>query len=165
MSEYVSTIIYIAVFSIILQLILPNNKLKKYIGVLVSLVIILTLVSPVIDILKNEEVISVISNAVKTVQSNVKIKQYNLVGFKDKIILSSTKENIEKEIHTSCVEKFGIKFSVTKVKINLSDDYTIEDIDIYVERLDSIADAGEIIDYIAKEYTIDASVINVIREE
>jgi len=35
MSEYISTIIYICVFCIILELILPENKLKKYIGVLV----------------------------------------------------------------------------------------------------------------------------------
>ena len=39
MTQYVSTIIYICVFSIILELILPNNKLKKYVSVLVSLVI------------------------------------------------------------------------------------------------------------------------------
>ena len=32
MKEYASTIIYICIFAIILELILPDNKLKKYVG-------------------------------------------------------------------------------------------------------------------------------------
>ncbi len=165
MSNYISTIIYICVFCIILELILPENKLKKYIGVLVSLVIILTLVSPLVNLFESEQVIATISEAVDSIKSKIEIKQYDFSNLKGRIIFSSTKENIEREIINSCTEKFSIKYEIRKVKINLTEDYIIQDIDIYVKKLPEVSMAGEIIDYVSKKYNISAELINVIREK
>ncbi|MBQ8044025.1 MAG: stage III sporulation protein AF [Clostridia bacterium] len=165
MQQYISTIIYICVFSVILQLILPDNKLKKYVGVLVSLIIILTLISPVIDVLKNDDVIAVISSTLDNIQSKVQVKEYDVPNLQNKIVLSATKEKLEEEIYTKCKEKFDLKFGINKVKIFLNEEYTIEDIDVYVKNLPEVAQAAEIIDYITSEYGIEAGAINVIREE
>ena len=64
MKEYISTIIYVAIFSIILELILPNSKLKKYITSLIGLLVVITVSTPVINFLKNEDVILAISTAI-----------------------------------------------------------------------------------------------------
>lgn len=165
MSQYISTIIYVCIFSVILQLILPDNKLKKYVGVLVSLIIILTLISPVIDVLQTDNVIAVISNTLEDIQSNVEVKKYDTLNLDSRIVFSSAKKNIENEIYTKCKEKFDTKFGVSKVKISLNDEYTVEDIDVYVKELPEVAQAGEIIDYIASEYEIEANLINIIKEE
>lgn len=165
MLEYISTIIYICVFAIILQLILPENKLKKYVGVLVSLVIILTLISPVIDIFKNDNVIATISASIDEIQSKVNIKEYNFKDLQNRVVFSSTKEKIEEEIYINCKEKFDLKYGINKVKITLNKEYIIEDIDVYVKKMPEVALASEIIDYIVMEYCIDAGVINIIREE
>lgn len=164
MSEYVSTIIYICVFCIILELILPENKLKKYIGVLVSLVIILTLISPVLNLFESDSVVATISNAIDNVKSKIEVKEYDFSNIKNRIILSSTKENIEEDIALKCKEKFGLKYNISKVRITLTDTYLIRDIDIYVKNLPEVAMAGEIIDYIASSYNIQVSLINVIKE-
>ena len=164
MSEYISTIIYICVFCIILELILPENKLKKYVKVLVSLVIILTLISPILNLFENEHVIATISNAIENIQSKVDLKEYDFSNVQNRIILSSTKESIEQEILSKCKEKFGEKYSINKVKITLDNDFRISDIDIYVEHLEQVAFAGEIIDFIAGSYNIQADLINVIKE-
>ncbi len=165
MTEYISTIIYICIFSVILELILPENKLRKYVGVLVSLLIILTLISPIINLLENEQVIEVISSAIDNIQGKVQIKEYDFSNLQNKLIFSSVKEDIEDEIYTKCKEKWNTKFDVSKVKITLNDNYKIEDIDVYVNRLEEVASAADIIDYISYEYGIDASAINVIKEE
>lgn len=165
MTEYVSTIIYICIFSIILELILPDNKLKKYVSVLVSLVIILTLLSPIVNLIKSDNVLETISNAIDSIQSKVEIKEYDFNNLGNRLIFSSVKEDLEDEIYTKCKDKFESKFGINKVKISLTKEYTLEDIDIYVDRLGEIALAGEIIDFVANEYSIEASVINVIREE
>lgn len=165
MSQYISTIIYICIFSVILQLILPENKLKKYVRVLVSLIIILTLISPVIDVLATDNVIAVISSALENIQSNVEIKEYDSLNLDSKIVFSSAKKNIEREIYIKCKEKFDTKFGVSKVKISLNEEYIVEDIDIYVQELPEVAQAAEIIDYIASEYQIKVNLINVIKEE
>ena len=163
MSEYISTIIYICVFCIILELILPENMLKKYIGVLVSLVIILTLISPVLNLFESESVVATISNAIANVKSKIEVKQYDFSNMKNKIILSSTRENLEDEITAKCREKFT-KYNISKVRIILTEDYSIDDIDIYVRNLPQVSAAGEIIDYIAGTYNIGSDLINVIKE-
>lgn len=165
MSEYISTIIYICIFSVILELILPDNKLRKYVGVLVSLVIILTLISPIVNVLKNEDVTLAISSAISNIQSKVEVKGYDFNNLGNRLIFSTVKEELEDEIYTKCNEKFGAKFEVSKVKILLNEEYKIEDIDVYVKRLEEVASAGQIIDYIASVYEIDASIVNVIKED
>jgi len=164
MSEYISTIIYICVFCIILELILPENKLKKYIGVLVSLVIILTLISPVLNLFENECVVATISNAIDNVKSKIEVKEYNFSDVKNKIILLSTRDNMEKDILSKCEERFGTKYEISKVKMTLTDEYLIKAIDIYVKNLPEVRAAGEIIDYVCSTYTIQMDLINIIKE-
>lgn len=164
MSEYISTIIYICIFSIILELILPENKLKKYIGVLVSLLVILTLISPIINVLKEQNVIQVISSAIGNIQSKVEIKESKFNNLKNKFILSSVKKDLEQEIHTKCKGKLDAKFGISKVKIALNEKYKLQSIDIYVKKLEEIASAKEIIEFVACEYEIEETIINVIRE-
>lgn len=164
MGEYISTVIYICVFCIILELILPENKLKKYISVLVSLVIILTLINPILNVIKNEDVVVTISQAIDGVKNKVEVKEYDFSSTKNKIILSATRKNIEEEIKCKCKEKFGEKYVVSKVKISLTDKYLIQDVDIYVGRLPEVSMAGEIIDYVSEMYNIESGLINIIKE-
>ena len=163
MTEYISTIIYICVFCVILELILPENKLKKYIGVLVSLVIILTLISPVLNLFESESVVATISSAVDSIKSKIEVKQYDFSNAKNRIILSSAKKNMENEIASNCKEKF-VKYNVSKVRISLTEDYLIEDVDVYIKKLPEVRMAGEIIDYVSGTYNIQADLINVIKE-
>jgi len=165
MQEYISTIIYICIFSIILELILPENKLKKYVGVLVSLVIILTLASPVINVLETDNVVATISTAIENIQSKVDHKEYDFSNIGNKLIFSSVKEDLEDEIQAKCNDKFGSAFEVKKVKISLDEKYELKNIDVHVIKLPEVARAGEIIDFISNEYSIQASIIKVVREE
>lgn len=165
MSEYISTIIYICVFSVILELILPENKLRKYVGVLVALLVILTLISPIVNLIENDEVTEVISSAIDNIQSKVKVKEHNVANLQNRLIFSSVKEDLEDEIYAKCKKELDVKFGIKKVKISLNEEYKMEDIDVYVNKLDEIASAAEIIDFVSQEYEIDSSIINVIREE
>lgn len=165
MQQYASTIIYICIFTIILELILPDNKLKNYVGVLVSLVIILTLLSPIVNLIKKDEVVAVISDAIESIQSKVETKEYDFSNLQNRLVFSSVKEEIENDIYLKCKEKFESKFGINKVKIILNEEYVVEDIDIYIDNLPEVAMAAEIIDYVAYKYSIEASVINIIKEE
>lgn len=165
MTQYITTIIYICIFSVILELILPDNKLKKYVGVLVSFIVIITLISPIINVLENEQVVETISRTIESIQSKISVNEYNFNNLENRLIFSSVKENLQQDLYTKCTEKFGKRYKISKVKIILNSGYKIEDIDIYVNNLNEVANAGEIIDFVANTYKIDAAVINVIREE
>jgi len=165
MSEYISTIIYICIFSVILELILPNNKLRKYVGVLVSLLVILTLISPIISMLKNDNVTQVISSAIEDIQSKVQIQEYNFNNLQNRLIFSTVKEDLEEDIYKKLKEKHDSEFGVVKVKLSIDEEYKIKAIDVYVRCLEEVASAAKIIDFISYEYEIDARIINVIKEE
>lgn len=165
MAEYVSTIIYISIFCIILELILPENKLKKYVSVLASLIILLNLISPIVNLIKNNEVVYTISETINKLEENVQVKQYDFNNLGNRLIFSSVRENLEEDIYTKCNNSINGKFKVSKVKINLTEEYMLKEINVYVQNLEEIAMAGEIIDYIADEYSVDSKIINIIKEE
>lgn len=164
MGQYVSTIIYICIFCIILELILPENKLKKYVNVLASLIILVTLISPVIDVLNNETVVSTISTKLKEITNGVEVKEYNFENIQNRLIFSSVREDLEQDIYTKLKEKFKLKYIVKEVKIELNKEYGLEELDVYVKGNIDAYSASEIIDWIAKEYQINEKVINVIGE-
>ena len=166
MKEYISTIIYICIFSIILELVLPDNKLKKYVGVLVSLVIILTLVTPVIDVLNEENVIQTISNTIETIQANTKIAatSYDFAALKDKTVLGSVKSSLEKELLDNCKEKFKAKVQISDVEINLDSNYEIASITLYsITKLDIVM-VKEILSYLEDEYNIKDYLVEIVEE-
>lgn len=165
MQEYISIIIYICIFCIILELILPENKLKKYINVLASLIIILNLITPVINVLNSKNVIQVISSSIENIQSNIKTKEYDFNNVGNKLILSSVREELEQDISLKCKEEFENRCEIERVKIVLNKNYSLDRIDVYVNKLSEIVVAGEIIDYISIKYEITPSIINVVKEE
>ena len=168
MSNYITTIIYICIFCIILELILPDNKFKKYIGVLISLVIILTLVSPLIDFLNEDKIVNVISNSIEDIKLNMTSSNnlsYDFSNYKDRIVLSSVKEKLENEIYTACKEKFLNDIDITKVEISLNDNYEINEVNIYAKRVNGIFSAYKIINFVEEKYNIKDFLIQVIEED
>lgn len=169
MKEYISTIIYICIFSIILELILPDNKMKKYIATLVSLLVILTIISPVFNFLKNEDIKAVISNSIEEISSNTNINMstnnsYDFASYKDKMVTNSTKGKIEKEILSNLKSNFQ-KLDITKVTITLDEKYNLQMIDVYLTNLNGVDVASDIICHITKTYNVKDEIINVIKGE
>ena len=168
MTNYITTIIYISIFCIILELILPDNKLKKYIGVLISLVIILTLVSPLIDFFNEDRIVEVISKSIDDIKLNVKSKDnlsYDFSDYKGRVVLSRVKEKLESEILNGCKQKFKADFEISKVDISLNADYEITSINIYVKKVNEINSAYRIINFLEEEYNIKDFLIQVIEED
>jgi len=165
MKEYISTIIYISIFSIILELILPNSKLKKYITTLVGLLIVIVVASPVINFLKNDDVILALSNFVDeiVVEDTAQIR-YDFSKKTNSIINNSVKEKIELDIENTC-EKELKEYNISNVNLSLDGNYNISEINITVGTDIDVEDAKKIINYITDTYNVQEQVINVIKGE
>lgn len=163
MKEYIATIIYICIFSIILELILPNSKLKKYIATIISLLVILTIISPAIDVIKNKDVVAVLSNTLENIKVEDKsYTSYDFSDFQDKMVLVRTKENIEEDILKNCNMHFN-SINVKDVVIELNNKYNIEGIKIYVEKLEDVYMANDVMIYVTDEYNVRNEYIEVIQ--
>ena len=168
MSNYISTIIYISIFCIILELILPHNKLKKYIGVLISLVVILTLVSPLIDFFDEEKIVNVLSKSIEDIKLNVGSTNnlsYDFEDYKERAVLSNVKEKLEAEILNTCKEKFENDFQVSRVDISLDENYEITGVTVYVKKVEEIFSAYRIINFLEEKYNIKDYLIEIVEEE
>jgi len=165
MKEYISTIIYISIFSIILELILPNNKLKKYITGLIGLLVVIVISTPIINFLKNEDVILALSNAIDEINiSSDEFKSYDFSKERDRIVSSSVKEMLEQEIKEACNNDLE-EYKISKVRINLDDEYKVEEINITASNITDVEDARKIINYITNTYNVKEQVINILKGE
>jgi len=167
MKEYISTIIYICIFSIILELILPDNKLKKYVNVLVAIVVILTLISPVLNFLENEDVIQTVSSAVASIKSEVNIEEieYDFEDYKNKMIFNNVKSNLEEELYTSLKKEFKNLIQISGVEIELNDEYKIDKVIVTTGEFENLEMAKKIINFLQEEYNITDNIIEVAEEK
>lgn len=167
MKEYISTIIYICIFSVILELILPDNKLKKYVNVLVAIVVILTLISPVLNFLENEDVIQTVSSAVASIKSEVNIEEieYDFEDYKNKMIFNNVKSNLEEELYTSLKKEFKNLIQISGVEIELNDEYKIDKVIVTTGEFENLEVAKKIINFLKEEYNITDNIIEVAEEK
>lgn len=164
MKEYIRTLIYVSVFSIILEIILPETKLKKYISTMISLLVVLVTISPIIKFIKNEDILAVISETYNSIDINIEDgKSYgNNEMYSNEQIRLNTKRKLELDMLNKCNEK---GYLVNRVEVNLTNEYLISEVNIYISNIDTVNDAKKIINYIEDIYDLKKQVINIVKGE
>ena len=167
--EYVTSILYIAIFAIILELFLPNTKLKKYVSSFISLLIILTIISPVFNFLKGNGVEEAIDNALLAISNNTGTSNATQQGdlkFKEYMnttIVSRVKTNLEEELFDKFSKNLKDITTVEKVEVELNDDYKIEEVIVYTTD-GSISMAKLVLDKIISEYDIPSNMLKIVNK-
>ena len=164
MKEYITTLIYVSVFSILLELIIPETKLKKYISTIISLVILILVVTPIVNVVKAENILEVLAGKVDEINFNItnSSKEYDVNLYNNESISSSVKQRIEEDIYINCKKQ---KFNVVMVDVSLTDEYLITDVNIYVKDISNVDDARDIIRYVTDTYNLKKNYINIIKVE
>lgn len=171
MQQYIQGILYISIFIVIVELILPNSSLKKFITVIVSLIIIITVVSPIYNFATNEviekvdDVINILSNpddfSSIMDESDIDISEYS-----SKTILSRLKSSLEESILQSVSRDLTNVAEVDGVNINLDEKNHIEEITIYISnvKVDTIDEITEILDDIISKYNVPKNLLTIIKK-
>lgn len=158
-SSWAEQIVLAVVVATIIELILPKNKNKKYIQMVIGVYVVFNIISPII---KNKEEISV--------------EKYNIDGYETKsqyeIDQSSMDERIEKiyleELENTTISKFEqAGFVVKKCTVDAVLDTNKKNAGIHLITVKIVAqdNQGElenVIEEISKEYEIDRDKIKVI---
>lgn len=165
--NWINILLCLGIFITIIQLIMPKNKLRKYIYSLVGIITIITIVSPVMNLLKNENM----DESLKQVISNID------TGNSDSLDVKKYKEASDDAIKTSFVNSLKVdiknrllqnEVEVTKIEIFVDFEYNIEKIEINIKKIsennDKLSSVTQVVKYINEEYDIDLSKIIVIEE-
>ena len=71
LKSFIEQIIYISIVLIIIEIIMPKGNTKKYVYVVLSLFLLLNILSPVINILKDADIQNALDNVIQTISGNV----------------------------------------------------------------------------------------------
>lgn len=165
--NWISVLLCLGIFLTIIRLVIPKNNLRKYIYSLIGIITIIALVSPLIDIFKNNDmqdsIKSVLSNLDEQENVNVDTEKYSNV--KEEAVKKSFIQSIKNDVKSKLE---GKSIVVKSVDVFISDNYDIEKIEINIEKIDtskaSISSVTQIVKYINEEYDIGYSKIEVIEE-
>lgn len=165
--NWISVLLCLGIFVTIIRLVIPKNNLRKYIYSLIGIITMIALVSPLIDIFKNNDmqdsIKSVLSNLDEQENVNVDTEKYSNV--KEEAVKKSFIQSIKNDVKSKLE---GKSIVVKSVDVFISDNYDIEKIEINIEKIDtskaSISSVTQIVKYINEEYDIGYSKIEVIEE-
>ncbi|MEG0074151.1 MAG: stage III sporulation protein AF [Clostridia bacterium] len=161
--QWIYTIIGVSIFSILIELILPKGNLKKYIYVTMGMLMLAVIISPCVNMLKNENieksVTDVLSN-IETKNGDMDLKKIEEIGKeKDKLVMEQVVEKLTEDIKKRAV---AYSIDVDKVQVNINEKYEIEKINIYSkEEIKEVERIKSIIKYIAEAYNVDNKIINI----
>lgn len=165
--NWIISMLCLGIFTVIIQLIIPKTNLKKYIYTLIGIITVLTIISPVVNMLKKDSVEDSVSQVLAKF-SNVEDKDLKIDDIKnnsDNVV----REQFIKKIKEDIKSKLELKGIVTNsIDIKLDDKCNIERLTIKVKKIgDNITmnSVNNIVTYVHNEYQIEYSKITVSEEE
>ena len=168
--EFIEQIIYVAMAVIIIELILPKGNTKKYVYVVLSLFILLNVVSPVINILKDINMQNIYQDVLSNISSNKVINSDDVVDafseYKNSKVEENLKNNIIKEIEERLT---NMNVKVKDIDISFNEEYSAQDIEIHIENLDYLEDRRDekildIMTWLEQEYALPSNGIKITEE-
>lgn len=167
--NWISAMLCIGIFITFIQLIMPKSNLKKYIYSLVGVLTVITVLSPVVNLFKNQSIETSLSQVLENISQDK-----NTAMVSSNLDSTTNQENVKKAFVESVKKDVSNKLTSQKVVVNniqiiISGEYDIEKIDIKIKKLDGkeakLSSVNEVVKYINEQYDIDFSKITVVEED
>lgn len=168
--DFIKQIIYISVVAIIIELILPKGNTKKYVYVILSLFILLNVISPIINVLRDIDMQQIYEDILANIPLESEKNSFNAVEvfseYKNEKVLEEAEDKLLVEIE----EKLrNMNIELKELDLDFTDEYEFEKLKITINNLDYLGDNKkkkilDIITMLEDEYEIKTNAI-VITEE
>ncbi len=163
--EYITSILYVAIFGIVLELFLPNTKLKKYVSGFISLLIVITIISPIFNVLKSDKLEEVLDQALLAISNNTAAANENsdvdFSKYMNTTIISRVKENLEQELYTSFSNKLKSITEVKNVVVELDEKYHVKEVVVYITE-GEVNLVKLVLDKIISDYEIPSDMLKIV---
>ena len=151
--NWINMILALGILFTIIRIIVPNNKLKKYIYSLMGIVTIIVILSPVINLVKNGDLENNFKNIFLNMASaeTLNTEYTNLSNYED-VNKNNVKENFKLNVENDIKQKLAQNIdNEVQVEIDITDTYNIDKVTINV-----VGDTSfDIASFINQEYDID----------
>lgn len=171
MQSYIQRLIYISIFVVIVELILPSSNLKRFVAVIVSLIVIITIISPIHNF-ANEDAMQNLNNVINAIsnpsnfQDKIESTDIDISKYSSKTILSRFKMNLEKSMLNALKSDLKDNVSIDNVSIILDNKSQIQEIKIYISNIkeDNIQNITNILDGILSKYNVPKDLLTIIKK-
>lgn len=160
---WINSMLCIGIFVLFIKLIIPNNNLKKYIYSLIGIITIVTVISPVMDLLNDDSIETSLNQVINNISENdTSIESANINKYQDlnnQAVKKGFIDKLSSDIKTK-LENKGV--TVSEIEITLDNEYGIEKVDIKVEKYSSSCpNSNSVISFVKNEYDINSSEVKV----
>ncbi len=168
--EFLEQIIFVAITLIFIELILPKGNTKKYIYVILSLFVLLNVISPIVNIIKDADMQNIYDDVLGKLSTAKEEDIENDIAVFSEYKKEKIEESMRDELKKDITEKLSnINVELKDIKFSLNDDYSFENLEITIGNLDYLGDSknDKILDIITKleeEYNLQNNVIKITEE-
>lgn len=148
--NWINSILCMGIFVLLIQLIIPKTNLKKYIYSLIGVMIMLSIISPVMNLLKNENVEASLNEIITQISNtDQKMTTSELENLQYEAVKAGFMETLQSDVEKKLTDK-GVK--VEEVSVVLDTEYNIQQINIVLG--ENAMDNVVLIQWISAEYDI-----------
>ncbi len=155
--NFIISILSLGIITAFIELILPAGKNKKYIYILIGLLAIVTVLSPIINLITNFEFEYDFTSMLQSIDTRQTLNSIDSTDLIKNQFIYTLKEDIDVKLKDK-------KVLVNEIDILVDEEYNIKKIYIEIAKTESIANINEVVEYINTEYDISYSSIEVVEK-
>lgn len=163
--NWIVALLCLSILIVIIQLVIPKTNLRKYIYTLIGIITVITIISPVVDLLKKQDVKESIANVLSSFNTNdaaISVNSSDLEEKKTGLVKVQFIDSIKQDIKDKLESK---NITVKSINVSVDDNYDITKLEIKILKSKTgIVSVNEIVKYVNNEYGIDYSKISIVEE-
>ena len=163
--NWIVALLCLSILIVIIQLVIPKTNLRKYIYTLIGIITVITILSPVVDLLKNNNIKESITDVLSSFNTNdaaISVNSSDLEEKKTGLVKVQFIDSIKQDIKDKLESK---NITVKSINVSVDDNYDITKLEIKILKSKTgIVSVNEIVKYVNNEYGIDYSKISIVEE-
>lgn len=163
--NWIVALLCLSILIVIIQLVIPKTNLRKYIYTLIGIITVITIISPVVDLLKKQDIKESIADVLSSFNTNdatVSVNSSDLEEKKTGLVKVQFIDSIKQDIKDKLESK---NITVKSINVTVDDNYDITKLEIKIlKSKNGIVSVNEIVKYLNNEYGIDYSKISIVEE-
>lgn len=163
--NWIVALLCLSILIVIIQLVIPKTNLRKYIYTLIGIITVITILSPVVDLLKNNDIKESITDVLSSFNTNdaaISVNSSDLEEKKTGLVKVQFIDSIKQDIKDKLESK---NITVKSINVSVDDNYDITKLEIKILKSKTgIVSVNEIVKYVNNEYGIDYSKISIVEE-
>ena len=163
--NWIVALLCLSILIVIIQLVIPKTNLRKYIYTLIGIITVITIISPVVDLLKKQDIKESITDVLSSFNTNdaaISVNSSDLEEKKTGLVKVQFIDSIKQDIKDKLESK---NITVKSINVSVDDNYDITKLEIKIAKSKTgIVSVNEIVKYVNNEYGIDYSKISIVEE-